>query len=96
MPREFFELNTERAAKWLLADRGLAFDHPDDRRRPSFGDEGDVIISMCSDSRRDKPDHRIYARTCNEASMQQAVAGGLRDEADYRRQRRMGRQVLAA
>ena len=77
VPREFFELNTERAAKWLLADRGLAFDHPDDRRRPSFGDEGDVIVSMCSDSRRDKPDHRIYARTCNEPAMRKAVDAGF-------------------
>ena len=76
VPREFFELNTERAAKWLLADRGL-FDHPDDRRRPSFGDEGDVIVSMCSDSRRDKPDHRIYARTCNEPAMRKAVDAGF-------------------
>ena len=77
VPREFFELNTERSAKWLLADRGLAFEHPDDRRRPSFGDEGDVIVSMCSDSRRGKPDHRIYARTCNEKAMQQAVEAGF-------------------
>ena len=77
VPREFLALNTERAAKWLLADRGLAMDHPDDRRRPSFGEEGDVIISMCSDSRRDKPDHRIYARTCIESTMQQAVAAGF-------------------
>jgi len=77
VPREFLELNTERAARWLLADRGLAFEHPDDRRRPSFGDEGDVIISMCSDSRRDKPDHRVYARTCVEPAMQQAQAAGF-------------------
>jgi len=77
VPREFLELNTERAAKWLLADRGLAFEHPDDRRRPSFGDEGDVIVSMCSDSRRDRPDHRIYARTCVESAMEKALAAGF-------------------
>lgn len=77
VPREFFELNTERAARWLLADRGLSFEHPDDRRRPTYGDEGDVIVSMISDSRRDKPDHRIYARTCNETAMQQAVEAGF-------------------
>jgi DNA helicase-2/ATP-dependent DNA helicase PcrA len=77
VPREFYELNTERSAKWLLADRGLSFEHPDDRRRPSFGDEGDVIVSMCSDSRRGRPDHRVYARTCNEESMQRVVQAGF-------------------
>jgi DNA helicase II / ATP-dependent DNA helicase PcrA len=61
VPAEFSEVNTERAAHWLLKDLNLAPDHPAERRRPTFGTPGDVLVSLCSDSRRGRPDHRVYA-----------------------------------
>ena len=77
VPAEFSEVNTERSAQWLLKDLNLAFDHPAERRRPTFGTPGDVLVSLCSDSRRGKPDHRVYARIATEAAMQRAVAAGF-------------------
>jgi DNA helicase-2/ATP-dependent DNA helicase PcrA len=77
VPAEFSEVNTERAAEWLLKDLNLAFDHPAERRRPTFGTPGDVLVSLCSDSRRGKPDHRVYARIATETAMQKAVAAGF-------------------
>jgi DNA helicase-2/ATP-dependent DNA helicase PcrA len=77
VPAEFSEVNTERAAQWLLKDLNLAFDHPAERRRPTFGTPGDVLVSLCSDSRRGKPDHRVYARIASETAMQKTVAAGF-------------------
>jgi DNA helicase-2/ATP-dependent DNA helicase PcrA len=77
VPAEFSEVNTERAAQWLLKDLNLAFDHPAERRRPTFGTPGDVLVSLCSDSRRGKPDHRVYARIATESAMQKTVAAGF-------------------
>jgi len=77
VPAEFSEVNTERAAQWLLKDLNLAFDHPAERRRPTFGTPGDVLVSLCSDSRRGKPDHRVYARIASEAAMHKTVAAGF-------------------
>jgi len=77
VPAEFSEVNTERAAQWLLKDLNLAFDHPAERRRPTFGTPGDVLVSLCSDSRRGKPDHRVYARIATETAMQKTVAAGF-------------------
>ncbi|MCU0950919.1 MAG: UvrD-helicase domain-containing protein [Burkholderiaceae bacterium] len=77
VPAEFSQTNTERAAQWLLKDINLAFDHPAERRRPTYGTPGDVLVSLCSDSRRDKPDHRVYARIATESAMQKTVAAGF-------------------
>jgi len=77
VPAEFSEVNTERAAQWLLKDLNLAFEHPAERRRPTFGTPGDVLVSLCSDSRRGKPDHRVYARIASEAAMQKVTAAGF-------------------
>lgn len=76
-PGEYGVLNTERAARWLLDDLGLSHEHPDDRRRPFFGSPGDVLVSMCSDSRRGKPDHRVYARIMAETDAEKAREAGF-------------------
>ncbi len=76
-PVEYKQLNTERSAQWLLEDLGLAHDHPDDRRKPFHGSPGDVLIAMCSDVRRGRPDHRVYGRTLSEDTMKVAVEAGF-------------------
>ncbi|HRK57816.1 MAG TPA: 3'-5' exonuclease, partial [Burkholderiaceae bacterium] len=70
-------LNTERAALWLLEDLGLAHEHPDDRRKPFHGSPGDVLVAMCSDVRRGRPDHRVYGRTLSEETAQGAIDAGF-------------------
>ena len=77
-PIEFKQLNTERSAQWLLEDLGLARDHPDDRRKPFHGSPGDVLVAMCSDVRRGRPDHRVYGRTMLEEAMKTAVDAGFK------------------
>ena len=77
VPAEFSQVNTERSAQWLLKDLGLDLEHPAERRRPTFGTPGDVLVSLCSDSRRGKPDHRVYARISTEAAMQKVAAAGF-------------------
>jgi DNA helicase-2/ATP-dependent DNA helicase PcrA len=77
VPAEFSEVNTERAAHWLLKDLNLAPDHPAERRRPTFGTPGDVLISLCSDSRRGKPDHRVYASIVLPEGVQRAEQAGF-------------------
>jgi len=76
-PIEYQHLNTERSAQWLLEDLGLAQDHPDDRRKPFHGLPGDVLVAMCSDVRRGRPDHRIYGRTMSDEIMQRAQEAGF-------------------
>ncbi|MFN9029382.1 MAG: UvrD-helicase domain-containing protein [Betaproteobacteria bacterium] len=77
VPAEFSEVNTERAAHWLLKDLNLAPDHPAERRRPTFGTPGDVLVSLCSDSRRSKPDHRVYASIVSEDGAQRVRDAGF-------------------
>jgi DNA helicase II / ATP-dependent DNA helicase PcrA len=77
VPAEFSEMNTERAAHWLLKDLNLAPDHPAERRRPTFGTPGDVLVSLCSDSRRGKPDHRVYASVVREEGVQLLQEAGF-------------------
>lgn len=73
-PPEFAALNTERAARWLLEDLKLEADRPHDRRRPTFGAPGDVLLTLCAETRRGAPNHRLYART-----LDQSQAERLRD-----------------
>jgi len=75
-PPEFGALNTERSARWLLEDMKLAADRPDDRRRPSFGAPGDVLLTLCAETRRGAPNHRLYARTLDQGQAQQLREAG--------------------
>jgi DNA helicase-2/ATP-dependent DNA helicase PcrA len=76
-PVEYKQLNTERSALWLLEDMGLAREHPDDRRKPFHGSPGDVLVAMCSDVRRGRPDHRVYGRTMSDETMKIAADAGF-------------------
>ncbi len=78
VPPEFRELNTARAAQWLLQDLKLSSDWPDDRRRPSFGAPGDVLLTLCAETRRGAPNHRLYARTLDRQQAQQLEDAGYK------------------
>jgi DNA helicase-2/ATP-dependent DNA helicase PcrA len=78
VPPEFRELNTSRAAQWLLEDLKLSPNWPDDRRRPSFGAPGDVLLTLCAENRRGAPNHRLYARTLDRQQAQQLEDAGYK------------------
>ncbi|MCX8006222.1 MAG: hypothetical protein N2688_14940, partial [Burkholderiaceae bacterium] len=75
--RVYKTIDTETAAKRLLADQQLLLSEPHETFSSGIGNEGDVLLHLGASRGRGKPQHRAYVRLYKEEMAQKVREAGF-------------------
>ncbi|MCS7101193.1 MAG: UvrD-helicase domain-containing protein [Burkholderiaceae bacterium] len=75
--RVYKTIDTETAAKRLLADQQLLHSEPHETFSSGIGNEGDVLLHLGASRGRGKPQHRAYVRLYKEEMAQKVREAGF-------------------